>query len=231
MKKFFLLIPVIALFVSCNFKSGSGNVVSEKRNLASFHGVSASQGFDVEIKIGQVQEVVIEADDNLIGDVKTTVSGGVLKISLDEHNVNNTHLKAFITATSINSLKTSSAASIITRDEINADDEMQIDASSGSNITAKVNSPSVSAKSSSGSEINLSGRTKNFIAKSSSGATLKAYDLLSENTKASGSSGASLHVHASVTLDASASSGANIGYRGGANVSKSVSSGGGVSKE
>lgn len=231
MKKYFLLIPVVALFVSCNFTSGSGNVVSEKRNLASFHGVSASQGFDVEIRIGQVQEVMIEADDNLIGRVKTIVSGGILKISLDENNVNNAHLKAFVTAPSINSLKTSSAATIITKDELNVDGEMQVEASSGSKITAKVNAPSVNAQSSSGSEINLSGRTKDFEAQSSSGATLKAYDLLSENTKASGSSGSSVHVHASLSLDASASSGANITYRGGANVHKSVSSGGGVSKE
>jgi hypothetical protein len=231
MKKYFLLIPVITLFLSCNFTTGSGNIVSEKRTVGSFHGVSASQGFDVEIKIGPVQEVIIEADDNLVGEVKTKVRDGILKISLDRHNVNNAHLKAFITAPSINSLTTSSAAIIITKDELNSDGEIKIEASSGSNINAKVNAPLVNAQSSSGSEITLSGRTKDFAAKSSSGSSLKAFDLLSENTKASGSSGATVHVHASVKLDASASSGANITYRGGANVYKSVSSGGGVSKE
>ncbi|MEO7264661.1 MAG: head GIN domain-containing protein [Ferruginibacter sp.] len=231
MKKYLLLMPVIALFVSCNFTSGSGKIVSEKRNVASFHGVSASQGFNVEIRIGQVQEVVIEADDNLMGQVKTIVKGGILKISLDEHNVNNAHLKAFVMATSINSLETSSAASIICKDELNVNGEMQLNASSASKITVLLNAPTVNAESSSGSDIKLSGHTKNFDAESSSGATINAYDLLSENTKASGSSGANLKVHASVSLDASASSGANIKYRGGANVSKSVSSGGGVSKE
>lgn len=231
MLKYITAFILICTTISCHFSSGSGNIVTEKRNVSDFDGVNASQGFDVEIKIGSVQEVTIEADDNLIGQVETKVSGGVLKISLDEHNVNSAHLKAFITVPSINMLKASSAATIISKDQLTLNGEMDIEASSASKIVANVNAPMIKAHTSSGSTIQLSGRTKDLDAQSSSGASIDAFELLSENTKVNCSSGASAHIHASLSLDASASSGANISYRGGANVKKSVSSGGEVIKE
>ncbi|MEO6405337.1 MAG: head GIN domain-containing protein [Ferruginibacter sp.] len=231
MLKYLIFTCIICVNFSCNYSSGSGNIVTEKRNVGSFHGISASQGFDVEVSIGSNNEVTIEADDNLMHSVETSVNSGVLKISLDKHNVSNAHLKAFITATSIDILKASSSASIIMKNELNYTGNVKLETSSAGNITSVINAPSVEADASSGSEINIRGRTKDLDAQSSSGASIKAFDLLSENTKASGSSGASLQVHASVNLNASASSGANISYRGGANIKKSVSSGGEVHKE
>jgi hypothetical protein len=101
-------------------------------------------------------------------------------------------------------------------------------ASSGADIKTEVDAPEVSADASSGASIDLHGKTKVYSAEASSGADIKSWDLLSENTTVSVSSGAGARVHASVKLDASASSGATVTYHGAANVVKSVSSGGSV---
>jgi hypothetical protein len=174
---------------------------------------------------------VVEADDNLVDDVETSVESGKLKIRMREHlNVSNAHLKVFITAPSLTSIQSSASADITVIGNLSADETIRLNASSGSSITATVDAPGVEADASSGAKIDLDGRTRNFDAESSSGASVDAGELLSESTKASTSSGASLQVHASVQLDARASSGGTVKYRGPATVVKKESSGGNIEK-
>lgn len=231
MKNLLIVFASLLFFSACRYRTGSGNIVTEKRSTGSFTGVSAAGGFQVEIKNGPAEEVTVEADDNLIKYIETDVSGGQLRIRLKVHNVNDAHLKVFITAPEINKLNASAAADIEAKDGLKSSGEINLQASSAAKITTAVDAPSVKADASSAGEISLSGRTKNFTAESSSGSNIKASQLLSENTVATASSGASAHVHASVTLEANASSGGNINYLGGANVKVSQSSGGSVNKE
>ncbi|HMJ46283.1 MAG TPA: DUF2807 domain-containing protein, partial [Ferruginibacter sp.] len=91
--------------------------------------------------------------------------------------------------------------------------------------------PEIEAGSSSGADIILNGRTRSFTANASSGSSIKASELMSENTIASTSSGATIKVHASISLKASASSGGDITYHGGGTVKKEESSGGSVRGE
>ena len=231
MKNLLIAFASLLFFSACHYRTGSGNIVTEKRSTGSFTGVSAAGGFQVEIKNGPAEEVTVEADDNLIKYIETDVSGGQLRIRLKVHNVNDAHLKVFITAPEINKLNASAAADIEAKDGLKSSGEINLQASSAAKITTAVDAPSVKADASSAGEISLSGRTKNFTAESSSGSNIKASQLLSENTVATASSGASAHVHASVTLEANASSGGNINYLGGANVKVSQSSGGSVNKE
>ena len=228
--KFIPLIIASALFFfSCNYKKGSGNIVSEKRQTASFKSIKVSGDFEVIIKKGDREEVVIEADDNLINNIETKVVNGQLRIRTTDHNLRNAHFKATVTAPYINDIRASASARVTT-DNMDSPDAIELHASSAATITAEVDAPVVTGQSSSGAELILSGRTKNFKGSVSSGAEIKANNLLSETSVIKASSGASASVHASVSLNASASSGASISYTGGANVKKTASSGGDVTK-
>ncbi|MEP7166041.1 MAG: head GIN domain-containing protein [Ferruginibacter sp.] len=230
MKKLLIIVLSFSILVGCRYRKGSGNIVTERRNTASFTGLSVGGGFDVEIKSGP-PEVLVEADDNIIKFIETIVVGGELKIRLDHINLRNAHLKVYITAPELNSIKSSASAKIEAIDVLKSEKGISLQSSSGSEIKAELEAPEITAHASSGGELNLSGRTRDLNAESSSGSTINAKSLLSEHTIVSASSGASADVHASLTLDASASSGANVTYRGAANVKKSVSSGGEVEKE
>ena len=230
MGKFFLNILIIILFASCHYKKGSGNIISEKRNVSSFHGINVSQGVEVELKIAAEKSVTIEADDNFIEDIKTRVSDGVLNISVDEDDINNAHLKAFITCPAVDVLKASSAAIIHSNSTLNNAAETTLETSSGSSISVIINSPSVQIKTSSGSKITVKGRSRDLNAKASSGSSVNAAELFTENAITTASSGSTINIYASVSINASASSGASIHYKGGATVTKSISSGGEVSK-
>jgi hypothetical protein len=230
MKNLLILVCFISI-ASCRYKTGSGNIITEKRQTGSFTAVKASNAMEVEIRTGSPAEVVVEADDNVIKDIITEVDGNTLRIGLRNNtSIQNGHLKAFVTAPGINKVYSSSAASVTVNGSLSYDGKLVFEASSASKITATLDAPEIEAESSSGSTLSLTGHTQTLKVEASSGSTVKASGLLSENTRVSASSGSSVKVHASVKLDASASSGANIGYTGGAAVSRNESSGGIVEK-
>lgn len=217
---------------SCMYKKGSGNIITQTRNTGAFKGLEVSGGFVVEIKNGPTENVVIEADDNLLKYIEVKVVDNELRVRLQNINVSDAHLKLFITAPEINNVDASGGSEIIVKDALKSAGKIIVKASSGSNIKTALDAPEIKADVSSGGELTLSGRTKDFHATSSSGSSLTASELLSENSYVNVSSGANAHVYASVSIDASASSGGNISYKGAATViNKAESSGGEVKKD
>ena len=232
MKQILSVVTCIVLLVSCQYTTGSGDIKSENRTVTNFTGIAVGSSFDVEVKIGPVTEVRVEADDNVIKHIGTEVSGNTLKITLeDNYSVSNAHLKVYVTTPALTNVRTSGSASVIVQDVIASKEKLSFKASSSSDIRAEVDAPDVAAETSSSASISLSGKTKNYYAEASSSSDIKSLDLLSENATAKASSSATIKLHASVSLDAKASSSADIVYRGAATVSQSVSSSGSVRKQ
>jgi len=67
--------------VSGNAVRGSGTLKSEARTVPAFSMVSTAGAFDIVVTQGPVTSVVIEADDNILPEILTTVSGTTLEIS------------------------------------------------------------------------------------------------------------------------------------------------------
>jgi Putative auto-transporter adhesin, head GIN domain len=232
MKQLLLLCTAFIILNSCNYTTGSGNIITEKRQVGNFTGITASQSIDVEVTIGTVTEVKVEADDNIIKHVITDVSGDVLKIRIEDMvSLNNTNIKVFVTTPGLKSIGASSSANVKVLGVIKSDGKVSFDASSSGDIEAEVDAPEVDAEVSSSGSVTLNGRTKNFKADASSSGDIKSAGLLTENTTATANSSGSADVHASVSLNADASSGGDITYRGAATVKKDESSGGSVDKK
>jgi len=231
MKQIILFFITLIVLASCHHTSGSGNIVTEKRTVGNFKGISAGGDFDVEVKIGPVTEVTVEADDNVMEYIETEVNNNILRIRTEGmHNFSNTHMKVYITVPALTSVKASASAGVTVNDLLTSTSKLSFQSSSSGTITAEVDAPEIETDASSGGSVNISGKTKSHNAEASSGASIKTWNLLSEHTRVSASSGASAQVHASISLKASGSSGAEITYRGAAEVNKSVSSGASVEK-
>jgi len=86
MKKLILL--SILLIVGCssikNNIQGSGNIISESRELNNFTSIILLGSIDVNIKTSESNNCVVVADDNLIPYIKTEVVNNKLNISLNE---------------------------------------------------------------------------------------------------------------------------------------------------
>ena len=209
---------------------GNGNVISEDRKIsADFNEIKVSQGITVYLTQGNKTDLSVEADENIMDLLVTEAEGNTLKIYFDK-NVNRATKKVYLTAKEVNSIKTSSGASVKGENTLNTT-AIVLKSSSGSSIKLNLNAESVSSSSSSGSTIKLSGTTTNFEADASSGSSIHANNLKAEVGDAQVSSGASIDIYASDKLKARASSGGSIDYSGSPkSVDKSKSSGGSVSR-
>jgi hypothetical protein len=232
MKQIAILLFTLVTLASCRFTTGSGNIITETRTVANFDGITVGGSFDVEVKIGPVTSVVVEADDNIMKYIVTTVSGNTLKIRTEDlNNYSDVHMKIYVTTPSLNSIKASASAEVVVSDIITSDNNLTFKANSSASIKAEVNAPEIETDASSSATITITGKTKNHKTEASSSAEIKTFGLLSENTTAKASSSASIEVHASVNLDARASSSGSVDYKGAATVTKSESSSGSVEKK
>ena len=227
MKQVLFFLSAIVLLISCDYTTGSGKVITEKRTVGSFSGISVSNAIDVEVKIGPVAAVEVVADDNIIEHIVTSVSGGILKIGIENlHSISNSHLKVYITNPVLKSVNVNSSAEVKVLDVIKDDGKLSFHSSSSADIEAEVE-----AVASSSGSVTLTGRTKNYKAEVSSSGDIKSAGLLSENTDVSANSSGSADVHASISLNADASSSGSIDYHGAATVKQKVSSSGSVEKK
>ena len=231
MKQIIFLLITFFTFSSCRYITGSGNIVSETRKVENFDGISVGGSFEVEVKIGDVTEVIVEADDNIIKYIKTSVSGNILKIRTEDlHSYSDVHMKIYITLPSLSSISASASADVVGTNILTSSSKLTFKASSSASIKAEVDAPEIETDANSSATIILSGKTKNYKTEASSSADIKTFDLFSENTIANVSSSANIEVHASVSLNAKASSSGSVEYKGAAAVSKSESSSGSVEK-
>ena len=209
---------------------GSGNVVTEKRNIETpFTKIQASTGIEVILEQGSPSEVEVEVDDNLMKYIVTRVENGTLIVKIDG-NINTMESAIVRVKTkTIEGLESSSGASIKTINKLSGT-SIALKTSSGSTIQADLEYEKVSCESTSGSEIKVSGKALTLDTKSSSGSEINAKELASNEITAQSTSGSSTTVNPIVLLNAKASSGSSIDYvKEPKKVVKEETSGGSVS--
>lgn len=240
MIKFIITLTTIAatlLFASCktdinlgNGIDGNGKIKTEARTIAQpFTKIAVSRGIDVIIEQGETIAVAVEADENLIKHITTTVENGTLTITSDE-NIDNSEKKTVrVKMPTIEALETTSGSTLKTQNTLRGV-KLSVKSSSGSELTAILEYEKVHAESTSGSDLTLSGKALQLEAASSSGSQINADRLLANEVHAQATSGSSTEVNALVKIDGKASSGASINYEGKPkDVQKDESSGGSVS--
>lgn len=191
---------------------GSGNVVTEKRNIETpFTKIQASTGVEVILEQGSPSEVEVEVDDNLMKYIVTKVENGTLIVKIDG-NINTMESAIVRVKTkTIEGLESSSGASIKTINKLSGT-SVALKTSSGSTIQADLEYEKVSCESTSGSEIKVSGKALTLDTKSSSGSEINAKELASNEITAQSTSGSSTTLNPIVLLSAKASSGSSIDY-------------------
>jgi len=167
---------------------GSGNIVSDVRDLSDFHAVDVGGIFQVEITAQKTYGVEIQTDDNLLTLIKTHVDGnGVLHIDSDARIKSDSPIRIRVTAPDIDNLDVSGAANVTVAGLRN--DELSIDSSGAS-------------------KIKIAGETAKLTVEVSGATKVDAEDLQAVNAdvEASGASHVTVNVSDHLTTDASGAS-------------------------
>jgi len=237
--KHFQLIGVFVIlsivFSSCWFLGpsvkGNGNVTEQVRQVDEFDEIKVSRGMNVYITQGSPAKVVVIADSNLHEIIRTKVSGDVLDIYVDENIRWAKEKKVMVTIEKLSGVETTSGSNVWSQGQISSEN-LELQSTSGANLTMEVDANFLSADCSSGANIKLSGLAKDADLETSSGANLKGQDLKVDRCKMHASSGGNVSSTVVEKLDATASSGGNIVYWGEPTTTDvNTSSGGSIHKK
>jgi len=210
---------------------GNGNVTEEVRKVGEFDRIKVSRGMNVYITQGSPAKVIVIADSNLHEVIETKVSDGVLKVFVNENVRWAEEKKVMVTVEKLTAVETSSGANAWSQNQIMSEN-LELESTSGANLTMEVNAKYLKAKCSSGANIWLSGLAKEAELGASSGANLKGPELKAEQCKMSASSGGNVSSAVSGKLKAEASSGGNIIYYGEPSSTEvNTSSGGSINRK
>jgi hypothetical protein len=208
---------------------GSGNVVTEQREILPFTAVEVSGNIHLTLNHGPENSLQISGDDRLINMVVSKVEDETLKIYTNQSGIRHYRFDATLAFDLLESINASAGAHISNADTIFAEHiQHRISAGAFSNLV--ILADEISVKASSGSHADLSGKTNSLVLESSAGSEIKAYGLEAAHVEARTSAGANASVFATEHIQARANSGSEINYKGNPpSKDISTSSGGNVS--
>ena len=224
MKNFWALIAVFFSFFPALAQE------TDTRQVGSFSGVKAAEGIDVFLKKGDKELVKVEVTGTDAANIITEVSGDYLKIHMRDGRYRSVDAKVYVTYVRLDKLSASSAGSIFSDGSIQAR-SMNISASSAGSIEITLDAQTAEVSSSSAGDVELKGKVREISVDASSAGEIDAYDLEAGQVSAEASSGGSVKVNVTETLEARASSGGSIRYRGNPDRSNTNSSSGGSVKK
>ena len=204
---------------------------SEVRSLGSFRGIKAGQAIDVYLKKGDKESAKVEVSGVSLSDVLTDVSGGYLKIHMNDGNYRGRRdVKVYVTYVELDKVSASSASNVFSDGPIKAGN-MEIHASSAANVEISLDAGALTVHASSAGDVMLEGKAKSIAAEASSAGEIDAYNLTVETAGAEASSAGSIKLNVANELEAHASSGGSIRYRGNPSKTNTNSSSGGSVKK
>jgi hypothetical protein len=100
---------------------GSGRIVSEARPRGSYSGIQVVSVAKVFVTQDSVESLRIEADDNIIGLVESTVSGDLLTVSLRDGSYSNITVRVYASMSRLSLLSLTGAGEIRTTGPISTE--------------------------------------------------------------------------------------------------------------
>ena len=234
---FSTLIIIVISISGCVFighrVNGNGNVIKENRDLASFHAVHVEGSMNVYVVQGEAKPAVIEAEENIIPYLETTVDNGRLFIHYRDNTWVSAHkeVKVYITAPAIDELHMEGSGEIIAQNKIINDHQLWIGVTGSEDKKADVNAPLIKASIAGSGNIDASGETKNVQLDITGSGDYNGYELMTENAKATVTGSGNAYVSASMQLEAHITGSGDINYKGEPQINKNITGSGDVIKK
>jgi hypothetical protein len=227
----FIILIIVFLTSGCNSNVirqkeeedsivGSGKVIREKIDVGSFQGVKPMLQANLYVTQDGTNTLEIEAYENLFDIIETSITNGILNIKTTRH-IDTSFPKGFlkkpvniyVSMDKITDLTMAGSGKLLGQTEISSD-ALNIVCSGSGKVDLNLKAIRLSTKLSGSGTINLKGTaTEHDLILSGSG-RLKAYDLITEKTKAIISGSGSANVNASKELSSRVSGSGKIRYKG-----------------
>lgn len=230
-----LVMPL--LMVSCDADvlpgiHGEGDVVTETLMLDDFTGFSNSIAADIYLSQGDEQEVIIEAQQNIIDNLDFDGNDdGFWKIKYDRWVRRAKPIKIYITIPSLDKVSISGAGDIQGETSFTNLENLELKISGAGGMDLDFDCEDLTIKVSGAGDFTLSGESNSIDASISGAGNLRAFDLQTERADFSVSGSGSAKLNVSDYLKVSISGAGSVIYRGTPETDIHVSGSGSVTKD
>ncbi len=154
-----ILLSAFAVFILFSCSSANSEVIKQERKVEQFSKIDLSIAAHVYLKQGNTQNVVIEADNNYINDIKTVVNNNTLLIKIDKWMLHYKEVNIYITMSKVEGLDISGSGKIEALTSINTT-HLNLDVSGSGGIhIPELEATNVSSDISGSGKINLEGKS------------------------------------------------------------------------
>lgn len=226
MKSIHSTLIIVFMLISVSFTFGQKK---ETRKVGSFTAISAASGLNVFLKKGSSSSVVVEADEKKLGNVRTEVKNGTLKLDIESKSwtwgSGNSEINVYVTYTTLDAIAVSVGVDLESEGVLNAD-KLDITASGGADMELQIKVKDLNIDISGGADVDLSGTADKVNINASGGSDISAYGLTIQDAIVNASGGADVNITVERSLNANASGAADVFYKGKVKDVKSNKSGG-----
>ncbi|GGK82881.1 head GIN domain-containing protein [Rufibacter glacialis] len=211
-----LLLALVGVAAQAQAQSveGNGKMTTQTRSVGSFDKVRVSGGFEVELTQGAKEGLKLEAEENIMPLIESTVENGTLVIKTKPNSIRNAkRLKAYITVRDLKALELAGGIKLTSTNTINGS-ALKLDFAGGIDVTLALQVKSLDADMAGGTKVTLSGRAETVKLDLAGATELKALDLKTDylSLDAAGASRAEVNVAKELSVDAAGI--ARVDYKG-----------------
>ena len=230
--KIFLLVIFCSFSISLLYGQkvkGNGKVVTEIRDISSFHSLSIGGACDIILTQGNRPSLKVETDANLQDLVETEVINGVLSVTNKEKFSHSTKLILHLIVKDLTSINVGGAANISSTNTLTSD-QLEISIGGAANLDLTVEGDRFKAAIAGAGTAKLCGSVAQASFDIRGSGDIKAYCLKAEYVEVDVKGMGSAKVHASKRLEVDISGMGSVSYQGAPEVSKSISGMGSLSR-
>jgi len=211
-------------------EKGNGKLTIETIDVKAFDMIDTRGNYALVLEEGDVEQVKVEADENLHKYINVRVAGRRLVIEDDEPIYSDEGITITITYKSLDDLTCSGASAVTNRGTLRSNN-LSLNMSGAGAFELDVNTTDMRVVISGAGAIELSGQTESLTARMSGAGSLDAYDLIATEADVNLSGIGAAQVNVEDYLDATISGIGGISYKGNPTVKKNVSGLGSVSAD
>ncbi len=192
---------------------GNGVTKQDARAVQAFDEIEVSGQVTVYLRQGETEEVIVEADENLLPYIETKVSGDRLSISAEADFKDYKKLDVYITARALEFIRISGAVEL-KGERVFRSDDLKVDASGACMVNMELQCEELAIDGSGAVSFNLKGFSREVDYDISGAVEVNAFELETRNTKLdmSGAGRADIYVTDEVRMDVSGAG--EVNYKG-----------------
>ena len=227
-----LAVAVLLLLYGCVFARGSGNIVTEEREVSGFDRIEVRGSGELVVEQGSEEGVTVRADDNLMRYISTKVSGDTLIIQVGPGNAPasiwpSEPIRYTVRVKELSGLRLSGSTEAVIDGLESGDLEVEVSGSGDVRIN-DLEADSLSYDLSGSGSAKMSGSVDDQDVKISGSGSYDAADLESRRASVDISGSGSTELWVEDALDIQVSGSGSVSYYGSPDVSQQVSGSGSV---